>query len=283
MKYQTVVSDIDATLMPQDNGTHVKEEVAQAIIELEKSGVMMILASARAYAGVAPIAKQLRMEEFGGYLITENGAAIYDAKSSELICAHEMNKDDVLSLWSLCKEYGVDFAYSQRNCMIASAFSKGFALDHSNCDLDYLVTNYPRKHMSDPIMKCSLSRNEAVIAAVYPKIKAYVEQHYPYALYYSTANIIDILAKECGKETALQELVDQHILRWETTAAIGDSYSDIKMIQKAALGATLTNGKPECKEVSDMIVKSCLEDGCISFFHTIMNANSVFNEADLME
>lgn len=279
MKYQTVVSDIDATLMPQDNGTKLKSEVAQAIIELEQSGVMMILASARAYQGVAPIAKQLKMDEFGGYIITENGASIYDAKTNELMFAHEMAKTDVLKLWKLCQEYEIDFAFSQKEQMIASDFSKGFFLDHCNCDIDYVVTNHPKRFMIDPIMKCSLSKNERKIKEIYPLIKQSVEQAYPYKVYYSTANIIDILAKECGKEAALQQLADSNLMSWNTTAAIGDSYSDIAMIQKAALGATLENGKNECKEVCDLIVESCENDGCISFFQTIMKENKSVDKA----
>lgn len=273
MKYKTMVCDIDGTLMPQDNGIHLKESIRQAMIDLEQNNVMIILASARAYPGVLPIAKELKMDDFGGYIITENGASVYNAQNNQLISAHEMAKDDVLSLWQLCNEYEVDFAYSQKDKMIASDYSKGFALDHQNCDIDYLVTNHPQEYMLDAIMKCSLSKNEAKIAEVYPKIKEYVEARYPYSVYYSTKNIIDILAKDCGKESALQQLVNQGYISWKTTAAIGDSYSDIIMIQRAALGATLENGKEECKKAADMIVKSCFEDGCISFFEAIKNAN----------
>lgn len=273
MKYQTVVCDIDGTLMPQDNGIHLKDAIRQAMIKLQQNHVMIILASARAFAGVQPIAKELKMDQFGGYIIAENGASIYEAQNNQLIFAHEMAKDDVLSLWQLCKEYEVDFAYSQKDRMIASDYSKGFSLDHQNCDIDYLVTNHPQEHMLGAVMKCSLSKNEAKIAQIYPNIKEYIEAHYPYSVYYSTANIIDILDKECGKESALQQLVNQGVISWNTTAAIGDSYSDIKMIQQAALGATLENGKEECKKAADMIVKSCFEDGCISFFEAIIHAN----------
>ena len=66
MKIKTVVSDIDATLLPPDSGIRLKDEVASIIYELEQSGVMMILASARAYAGVVPIAEQLHMDTLGG-------------------------------------------------------------------------------------------------------------------------------------------------------------------------------------------------------------------------
>lgn len=273
MKYQTLVSDIDATLMPQDAGTRLNERVKQAMIELEKSGVMVILASARAYPGVLPIAKQLKMDHYGGYIITENGASVYDMKTNKRVFAHEMKKNDVLALRKLCLDYGVDFAFSQPSQMIASDYSKGFALDHQNCDIDYLVTDHPQNFMKDPIMKCSLSKNETKIAQVYPQIKAYIEAHYPYAVYYSTANIIDILAKECGKEAALSQLVHLRLMDWHTTAAIGDSYSDVQMIKRSALGATLENGKPECKQAADMIVESCYDDGCISFFDHIKKEN----------
>lgn len=273
MKIKTVATDIDATLMPPDNGIRLKDEVASSIYELEQSGVTIILASARAYAGVLPIARQLHMDIFGGYIIAENGASVYDAKSNELLYACEMNRLDVLSLWELCETYKVDFAFSQSSCMIASGFSKGFELDHKNCNLDYIVTDEPSRYMKDAIMKCSVSKNENRIAEVYPIIKSYIEQHFPYTAYYSTANIIDILAKDCGKANALQQLVEMNLLKWEETAAIGDSGSDVEMIQRVGLGATLTNGNPECKRVADMIVESCYDDGCISFFKHIMKLN----------
>lgn len=277
MKIKTVVSDIDATLLPPDSGIRLKDEVASIIYELEQSGVMMILASARAYAGVVPIAEQLHMDTLGGYIIAENGASVYDAKSNALLYAREMDRSDVLSLWKLCKSYDADFAFSQTDCMIASDFSKGFVLDHKNCDLDYIVSDHPQRYMKDAIMKCSVSKNEDKIAELYPILKAHIEQQYPYAVTYSTANILDISAKDCSKANALQQLAEMNLMKWEETAAIGDGCSDAEMIQRAALGATLTNGKPECKKIADMIVESCYEDGCISFFKRIIKLNSGSN------
>lgn len=278
MKYQTVVCDIDGTLMPPDHGIVLKEAVAQAMRGLEERQVKIILASARAYAGILPIAKQLNMDHFGGYIIAENGASVYDVKRDQLLCSHEMAKDDVLQLWKLSQEYGVDFAFSQKTQMIASGFSKGFALDHQNCDIDYIVTNHPQALMQDAIMKCSLSAEAAIIAEVFPKIKSAVEEHYPYEVYYSTANIIDLLAKGCGKEAALQELVNQGLMNWQSTATIGDSFSDIQMIKQAQLGVSLTSAKAECRAAADHIVDSCFADGCLEFFTLIKNANEAKQE-----
>lgn len=274
MKIKTIVSDIDATLLPPDSGIRLKDEVASIIYELEQSGVTMILASARAYAGVVPIAKQLHMDTLGGYIIAENGASVYDAKNNALLYAREMDRSDVLSLWKLCQSYDADLAFSQTDRMIASGFSKGFLLDHKNCDLDYMITVHPKRYMNDAIMKCSVSKNEDKIAELYPLLKAHIERQYPYAVTYSTANILDITAKDCSKANALQQLVEMNRMKWEETAAIGDGDIDAEMIQRAALGATLTNGKPECKKFADMIVESCYEDGCIRFFKHIIKLNS---------
>lgn len=275
MKYQSVVCDIDGTLLPQDHGIVLNEETANALLALAAGGVTIVLASARAFAGILPIAKQIHMEQYGGYIISENGAAVYDGKTLELIAAHSMAESDVLELWAQCREYKVDFAFSQRACMVASHYSKGFALDHHNCDIDYVITNHPQAYMKEPIMKCSVSACKNKISAVYPLLKEYVSTRYPYAVYHSTDHIIDILCDDCGKEAALKELERLSLLHLSSTAAIGDSYSDINMIKACGLGATLENGKAECKQSADMIVESCYENGCITFFQHVMKENDM--------
>ena len=72
MKYQVLVLDLDGTL------TNSKKEITaptkQALLEIQEAGRTVVLASGRPINGVAPLAKELQMDTFGGYMLSFNGA-----------------------------------------------------------------------------------------------------------------------------------------------------------------------------------------------------------------
>ena len=74
MKYQVLTLDLDGTL------TNSKKEITpptrEALIDIQKAGRILILASGRPINGVAPLARKLEMEKYGGYMLSFNGARI---------------------------------------------------------------------------------------------------------------------------------------------------------------------------------------------------------------
>ena len=76
MKYKLLVLDLDGTL------TNAKKEITprnrEALIRVQQQGVKLILASGRPTFGIAPLADELRMKEFGGFILSYNGGEIID-------------------------------------------------------------------------------------------------------------------------------------------------------------------------------------------------------------
>lgn len=83
MKYQVLVLDLDGTL------TNSKKEITaptkQALLEIQEAGRTVVLASGRPINGVAPLAKELQMDTFGGYMLSFNGARITKCSTGEII------------------------------------------------------------------------------------------------------------------------------------------------------------------------------------------------------
>ena len=84
---RTLICDLDGTLMNPGGGIRVSERVCNGLRRLQELGVMIILASARVFQGVLPVALQIGMEEHGGYVIAQNGTLAYDVREKKTLFA----------------------------------------------------------------------------------------------------------------------------------------------------------------------------------------------------
>lgn len=71
MKYKLLVLDLDGTL------TNAKKEITentrQTLIEAQEQGIKIVLASGRPTYGIAPLANQLELQKYEGYILAYNG------------------------------------------------------------------------------------------------------------------------------------------------------------------------------------------------------------------
>lgn len=83
MQYQVIVLDLDGTLT--NSKKEITEPTRQALIDIQKNGKTVVLASGRPINGVAPLAKQLRLQDFGGYMLSFNGARVTRCSDGKII------------------------------------------------------------------------------------------------------------------------------------------------------------------------------------------------------
>ena len=107
MKYQVLVLDLDGTL------TNSKKEITaptkQALLEIQEAGRTVVLASGRPINGVAPLAKELQMDTFGGYMLSFNGARITKCSTGEIIYNKTIPKEIIRPVWEYVKTFpGLD-------------------------------------------------------------------------------------------------------------------------------------------------------------------------------
>jgi len=273
MKITTVICDIDGTLMPPSHGIVLHNDVADALLALQDAGVILILASARALPGIIPVAKQLHMETYGGYIIACNGTLAYDCKHASTLFCHEITKTDALEIAAWVQNYRLAYAVSLPDKMVATGFCDGFVSDHKSCDIAYLISDHLHRYIDGPIMKCCATASKDVLDAVFYDLKNEIETHFPYTVVRSTPDFIDIVKRGCTKANACAQLQSHYNFSFARAAAIGDGDSDASLLSCCALSATLENGSALCKQQADLIVKDCYQNGCIDLFHAIMKMN----------
>ena len=83
MKYKAIALDLDGTLL--NSKKEISKRNKETIMKAAKAGVKIIIASGRPVPGTMKIAKQLRLQEVGGYVLSYNGGMIIDCKTGEVL------------------------------------------------------------------------------------------------------------------------------------------------------------------------------------------------------
>ena len=94
---KAVIMDMDGTLLDPNN--KISPATKEKLIELEKKGVRLILASGRSYTRLLPYARELEMEKYGGLLIEVDGIAWYDLEKKERHILKRMKPEEIYSIF----------------------------------------------------------------------------------------------------------------------------------------------------------------------------------------
>ena len=76
MDKKVLVLDLDGTLTNSEK--KITPETKAALMEMQEKGHTVVLASGRPTAGITPLAKELKLKEHGGYILSFNGGKITD-------------------------------------------------------------------------------------------------------------------------------------------------------------------------------------------------------------
>ena len=107
MNYQLLALDLDGTLTNSEK--EISKATLEALIKIQEQGKKVVLASGRPTVGVLPLAGQLRLADYGGYMLSFNGARITDCQSGQLIYNKQLPDDIVSPLFHIIKKYsGID-------------------------------------------------------------------------------------------------------------------------------------------------------------------------------
>ena len=68
MKYKLLVIDVDGTLL--NDQKQITPHTKSAILKAQQMGVHIVLASGRPTGGILPLAKELELNNYGGYVIS---------------------------------------------------------------------------------------------------------------------------------------------------------------------------------------------------------------------
>jgi hypothetical protein len=104
------VSDLDGTML--SNSKTISDENREAVLKAQQMGVKIILATGRGMDSTIAYAKELQMDKYGGYLVTNNGQQMYDCTSKYLQTHGVISTKDAQEAFKVAKEYHLQLILS---------------------------------------------------------------------------------------------------------------------------------------------------------------------------
>lgn len=245
-----MVLDLDGTL------TNSQKEITPYTLEVMKrvqqSGVKLVLASGRPTYGIVPLAKQLEMDHFGGYILSFNGGKIIETKTMEVLYEQTLPLEVVPALSEAASKAGA-VILSYRNEFILTEKPEDRYVGHEAflTKMQPLkVDNFNKAIDFDPDKCLIVGDPERIIPLEGELNKVFGDK---LSAYRSEPFFLEIVPKGIDKALSLKRLLEIVNLTAEQMIAMGDGYNDLSMIRLAGLGVAMANAQTEVKEAANTI------------------------------
>lgn len=258
MKYRIIVLDLDGTLTNRDK--EITPRTKEALFELQRQGGVIVLASGRPTYGIMPVAKELKLHETGGYILSFNGGRIIDCKSGETIFAKELPVSSNQKIIRMAKEHGVNILTYEDDLIITGNAEDEYVDKESAVNkLEVREVEDMEGYVQFPVVKYLMLEEGDYLAMVEPKVKAALGRDY--SVYRSEPYFLEILPKGIDKAASLERLLTHLNMSREEMIACGDGYNDLSMIEYAGLGVAMENAVLPVRKAADYVTASNNDDG----------------------
>lgn len=256
--YEIIVLDLDGTLTNRDKV--ITPRTREALMEAQRRGKRVVLASGRPTAGVMPLAKELHLDEFGGFILSFNGGKIINCATEELIFARQLPVEANRRIVDLAMEHRVDVLTYEKDWIILNNAANPYAALESRINQMPLVEIADLADYVDfEVPKFLMLDDGDYLALVEPRVKAALGKNF--SVYRSEPYFLEILPKGIDKAQSLERLLEVLGLSREEMIACGDGYNDLSMIQYAGLGVAMENAVFPLRKIADYITDSNNDDG----------------------
>ena len=247
MSYEIITLDLDGTLTNSEK--KITPPTKNALIEIQKAGKQVILASGRPTTGVLPLAKELELDRFGGYVLSFNGGRIMNCKTGEIIY-QKVLPVDILT-------YDMEHIY----CIQAEETPNEYTMLESRINSIPVVSVNDFSDITFPVNKILISGEPEYTKELETLLKKQFRSRLN--IYRSEPFFLEIMPQNIDKAYTLQKLLSAIGLTADQMICCGDGYNDITMLESAGLGVAMANAQPLVREKADYITKSNDEDGVL--------------------
>lgn len=259
MKYKAIALDLDGTLL--NSKKEISPRNKEVIMKALKAGVKIILASGRPVPGIVKIAKQLRLQEMGGYILAYNGGMIIDCKTGEVLRRETVPEKYYADIVRCASKFDVTTLTYDSNGIITNNENDKYV------QLESRINNIPIRqvfHLDeeaqiDPPVKFLCTGEHKLLR----KVEAQLNEKLNDAvnIFFSEPFFLEITPQGIEKASSLEILLNKLDIDRKQLIACGDGYNDIPMMQYAGLAVAMENAQEETKEWADFIAPSNDADG----------------------
>lgn len=261
MVYRVLVLDIDGTLT--NSKKEITDATKRALRQAQERGVKVVLASGRPTPGIVPLADELELGRFGGFILSFNGAVVTNYQTKEVVFETTLPLSEIPSLYKSSQEYGVSIVTYKDDAIITEN------VDNEYVSIEARINKMPVVEVDDfvktvtkPVTKCLMVGDGDYMAQVEKQVNELFGDRLN--VYRSEPFFLEIMPRNVDKAYSLGKLLEHLGMTKEEMVACGDGFNDLSMIKYAGLGVAMGNAQPVVKESADYITLTNDEDGVAS-------------------
>lgn len=243
--------DLDGTLLNTEH--KISYANLKAIREFQSRGGAVVVATGRNFQAAAIYAEEVSPDL---PMICFNGAYIYDPKVKAFCHQRVLSHEQIETVITIAEKHGVAYRYYDMQTIYAteamrealSKYEGGFGVKLSFLSDEVLRTYYRKNGLDVP---------KLVFHSVDPlplkAVRDDLERIGGFALAQSWEGVLEVMADQVNKGTALEVVCERMGISLEETVAVGDQENDMTMIQSAGLGVAMGNGAQALKTCADAV------------------------------
>lgn len=258
MDFKLIAVDIDGTL------TNSKKEVTPhtryALLEAQRQGKKVILASGRHPIGITGLARDLMLDRYGGYIMAFNGGKIINCRTGETVVSKLFPLEYLSDIVGVLKESNITVnTYNDKSIISDSKVNDYTYIEQDILKTDMIVVD-------DFVATVRFKINKILLAGEPDEIDKYekiLSNRYDGLLdiYKSAPYFLEIMPFGVTKGSMLPQLLQSLGVKREELITFGDHYNDMTMIGYAGFGVAMANAEPDVKKIADYVCESNDNDG----------------------
>ena len=261
LPYSIIALDLDGTLTNSEK--NITPRTFDALMKAQREGVRLVLASGRPTFGIAALANQLQLADYGGYVLSYNGGRIIDWCEKTVIFSQVVDQKLVPILYDFAEKAQLPIVTYLPEAILASKNEGEYLAEEARINGMPIVVaqNFVEEAMqiAGGSTKFLIPGEPELLVQLESEMKAALSEQME--VFRSAPFFLELPPKGIDKAQSLQRLLTHLGLERENLMAFGDGFNDLSMIQFAGQGVAMANAVEEVKSIADFVTTSNEEDG----------------------
>lgn len=252
--------DIDGTLL--NSKKEITEETHKYLIDIQKMGHIVALASGRPYPGMAGYAEALELDSFGGYALAYNGGKVINCATRETVFEKCIDKKYAGILYGYALKNGLGMVTYEDNVVITGTEIDEYMAYEARLNfMDIKRVEDFVGYVNFDMPKCLLTAKPEYAEKyeielrdmLYPDLNVFRSEPY----------FIEITKRGVDKAESIRNLLKIIGIDKSRSICCGDGYNDLTMVKCGGVGVAMGNAQQIVKDNADYITSTCDEDGIV--------------------
>lgn len=278
---EAIAVDMDGTLL---NDNHkILPKTKEALIECQKQGIELIIATGRPLNMILPYIDEIKLREYGGLIISNNGALIYDAKNEKIIFEESISVEEAKTIFNKLKKYTklypfyVDknnlYVHDRNEAVFDTGSAFGGVLNWHEMEAKiggYRIVEKEdlAESLNSSLLKIMASGEASYLTEIQDELTKNLQglvrpmKSLPF--------VFEFAKEKISKGSALEKLN----FDFDKLITFGDGMNDYHMIEIAKYGVAMGNAADDIKNIAYEITDTNNEEGIYKFLlkHGIVGA-----------